>query len=377
MRSARRGLSGIFTGARTIRGIGFYGGLAAALLLPCAAHAQQGSPAAKLAAPTDPKAQKTFALALEWQKQGQKALARDSFLKANKQDGGHCSECLAHAFAMAKDLNDYRNMEVVLRDWLLLADNDTQRADLHLRLGRVLQNEGVAEKKDKYFSESCDELKAALALDPTLAIAHFGMGVSLAHLHQDDDARAEFETFLSQDKENLYAHPRAERFVERIDLARATMAPAFSITTLDGQQLAMDSLAGKVVLIDFWATWCGPCREALPRVREIAHKFQNEPFVVLSVSLDDDEGKWKDFVGKNGMTWPQYRDGGHNGTVAGLFNVHMIPATFTIDADGVLEDQHVGDADIEGKLKKLIARAVQVAHENSVSPPAAKDAPGN
>jgi hypothetical protein len=60
------------------------------------------------------------------------------------------------------------------------------------------------------------------------------------------------------------------------------------------------------------------------------------------------------------MTWLQYRDGGFDGAIAKQFGVHRIPATFTIDADGVLEDQHVGDADIEGKLKKLVARATEV-----------------
>ena len=77
----------------------------------------------------------------------------------------------------------------------------------------------------------------------------------------------------------------------------------------------------------------------------------------MSISLDTDDGKWRDFVAKNEMTWIQNRDKGFDGKVATLFGVHAIPATFTIDADGVLQDQHVGDADIEGKLKKLIARA--------------------
>ena len=63
------------------------------------------------------------------------------------------------------------------------------------------------------------------------------------------------------------------------------------------------------------------------------------------------------------MTWPQYRDGGFTGRVATLFAVRAIPQTFTIDADGVLQDQHIGDAAIEGKLKKLVGRAreLQVA----------------
>ena len=75
------------------------------------------------------------------------------------------------------------------------------------------------------------------------------------------------------------------------------------------------------------------------------------------MSLDGDEQKWKEFIAKNEMTWPQYRDGGFKGSMSRLFAVTSIPHTFIIDADGVLRDEHIGDAFIEGELKKLIARA--------------------
>jgi len=155
------------------------------------------------------------------------------------------------------------------------------------------------------------------------------------------------------------------------------MTPPFSITSLDGQHVSLDSLTGKVVLIDFWATWCVPCREALPRLKAIAHKFQEQPLVIISISLDKDEKKWKEFVEKNQMTWLQYRDGSFDGAIAHSFGIDAIPATFTIDADGVLEDQHVGDADIEGKLKKLVARASEQIRRSPSQPvlqPAALDA---
>jgi len=129
------------------------------------------------------------------------------------------------------------------------------------------------------------------------------------------------------------------------------------VTTLNGKHISLDDLQGKVVLIDFWATWCGPCRESIPHVREIAKKFDGQPLIVLSVSVDDDENKWKDFVAKNEMTWPQYFDHGFSGPVARSFEVHAIPHTFTIDADGVLQDEQIGDASIEGKLIKLVKRA--------------------
>ncbi len=95
-------------------------------------------------------------------------------------------------------------------------------------------------------------------------------------------------------------------------------------------------------------------------MREIAKKFQRQPLVVLSVGLDSDEQKWKEYISKNNMSWLNYRDGGFTGSIANLFGVKAIPHTFTIDADGVLQDEHIGDASIEGKLKKLVARAQEL-----------------
>jgi thiol-disulfide isomerase/thioredoxin len=347
--------------------------LAISVILLAACLAARGAQdQAKPREPTDPKARKTFAEAVDWLHHGNKAAAMDAFRKANKQDGGHCAVCLERAYSLALEIGEYKDAVSIVQDWLPMAQTDAMKATLHFRMGVALQREGTAEKKDKYFSGSCDEFKTALELDPAFTIVHYGMGVSLAYLHQDDTARAEFKTFLAEDKENPDIRQRAERFADRVELARAKMAPPFSLTTLGGQRISMDSLAGKVVLIDFWATWCGPCREALPHIRQIAHKFEGQPFVVLSVSLDNDEAKWKDFVAKNSMTWLQYRDGRFKGPIATEFNVTAIPATFSIDADGVLEDQHVGDADIEGKLKKMIARAVEL--ENS-KPAQAADKP--
>jgi thiol-disulfide isomerase/thioredoxin len=321
--------------------------------------------APKAGEPTDAKARKSFASAIDWERHGDYSSAMDTFRKANKQDGGHCAECLRRAYRLANSLGDFKNAEEMAREMLLQASSDEQKADAHFLVARSLQDEGLSSKKEKFYTASCDEFKTALALAPRQVEMHFSYGISLAHLHQDEAARAEFAVFLATDRKNPGLHARAERFVERIELARATMAPAFALTTLDGQHLSMDGLAGKVVLIDFWATWCGPCRQALPRIRQIARKFDGQPLVVLSISLDKDEKTWKEFVEKNGMSWPQYRDGGFGGQIARQFNVNAIPATFTIDADGVLEDQHVGDAEIEGKLKKLVARAADEAGRKS------------
>ena len=78
---------------------------------------------------------------------------------------------------------------------------------------------------------------------------------------------------------------------------------AYVLERTDGSPLRLADYRGKVLVLEFWATWCGPCREALPHLRNIAKKFDGQPLVVLSVSLDANEEQWKKFIAENGMTW--------------------------------------------------------------------------
>jgi peroxiredoxin/Tfp pilus assembly protein PilF len=326
-----------------------------ALLLACALTSLQAQE--NLEGPTNEKAQKTYKEALQYLHEHRTEWALDSFKKADKQDGGHCVDCQKKIIKYAVEVQDWKAAAAAASEFLAQAQGDRNVAIAHYQLGIVLLNEGVARHKDEPYARAHDELTKALASASNFPDAVFADGRALAYLKQDEAAKAQFERFVKMRAEDDLDRQRALRFISQPELARARMAPPFAITTTDGHRVSLDDLKGKVVLMDFWATWCAPCREALPHMREIAKKFRDEPLVVLSVSLDDDEQKWKDFVDKNEMTWPQYRDGGFKGPIARTFAVEAIPHTFTIDSDGVLQDEHIGDASIEGKLKKLIKRA--------------------
>lgn len=308
--------------------------------------------------PTDAKAQKSYQEAMEWVQKRMLGPAVDSLKKADKQDGGHCRKCAEKIIEYALRDGDFKAADAAAQQLIADAKSPLQTAEAHLERGTVQYREGLEKNKTDCYTEADREFQATLALYPNTPVACYYDGISLARLNRDDAAKTQFAKFLDVAPKSNADRERAQRFLENPQLARERLAPAFAITTLDGRQVSLDSLAGKVVLIDFWATWCGPCREALPHIREIAQKFSGEPLVVMSISLDKDDAKWKDFVGKNGMTWLQYRDGG--GDIARLFRVESIPHTFTIDADGVLQDEHIGDASVEGKLKKLCARARQL-----------------
>jgi thiol-disulfide isomerase/thioredoxin len=315
--------------------------------------------------PTDPKAQKSYSEGMQALKVGHYFEALDKFKKANKQDGGHCTACLTQVISVANQTGDFKAADSAAKDLISLAHTPEEVTQAHYQRGVLLLQQGIAKKKDEPANEAIEEFKAALTADPKDAKSLYALGLALARLKQDDAAKANFRQVAEQTGVTGVTRARALRFAARPELARERMAPAFALTATSGQRVSMDDLQGKVVLLDFWATWCGPCREALPHMKRIAQKFAGQPLVVLSISLDDDEDKWKSFIAKNEMTWLQYRDGGFEGPIAKLFEVKAIPHTFTIDSDGVLQEEKIGDASIEGKLKKLIAEAREVQESRS------------
>ncbi len=307
--------------------------------------------------PTDEKALKSYNAALQLLREREQAAALGEFRKADKQDGGHCYACQQQMMRLGLELYDWKTVELAAQEMIAGAQGERATAIAHYEYGVILVREATEKHKEELYTRAHDEFVKALAAYPGFPDALFQDGKVLAQLHQDDAAIARFEEFVKMEKPDEPNHQRALRYISNPELARARMAPAFAVTTLDGQHISMDDLQGKVVLLDFWATWCGPCREALPHLRNIAKKFEGQPLVVLSVSLDANEEQWKKFVAENAMTWAQYRDGGFTSPISKLFGVTAIPHTFTIDAEGVLQDEHIGDASIEGKLKKLIAQA--------------------
>jgi len=143
----------------------------------------------------------------------------------------------------------------------------------------------------------------------------------------------------------------------KLPLTPGHPAPDFSFTTLrDGRRLSLSDFHGKVVLLDFWATWCEPCMAELPNVKEIYKKYHDRGFEIIGISLDTSESALRSELQKQGITWPQYYDGkGWDNQIAALYRVFAIPATFLLDREGVIRYRDLRGEELEDKVAELLA----------------------
>ena len=154
------------------------------------------------------------------------------------------------------------------------------------------------------------------------------------------------------DKNVIMFHEVVERM---LSTNVGQFAPEISLPSPDGKEIALSSLKGKLVLIDFWASWCGPCRKEMPNVVKIYSKFKNKGFEIYGVSLDQDKEKWMEAITKDGINWPQVSDLKYWDNVAArIYNVQGIPYTVLIDKDGKIIAKNLRGQELEKKIAEVL-----------------------
>jgi len=131
-------------------------------------------------------------------------------------------------------------------------------------------------------------------------------------------------------------------------------APDFSGKTIDGATFGLADLRGKVVVLDFWATWCPPCRAMIPHEREMVRRLSGKPFALVSISADSDEKAFRDFVREERMDWTHLLDG-PDGPIIKKYEVEYYPNIYVLDANGVIRYKDIRDRELERAVEKLLA----------------------
>lgn len=139
-------------------------------------------------------------------------------------------------------------------------------------------------------------------------------------------------------------------------LGIGTAAPEISMNTPDDKVLSLSSMKGKIVLVDFWASWCGPCRAENPNVVAAYNKYKSKGFDIYSVSLDKDKDKWIAAIQKDGLAWPNHVcDFKYwQSPVVPLYNISGIPTNVLLDKNGNIIAKNLRGEDLEKKLAEIL-----------------------
>ncbi len=159
---------------------------------------------------------------------------------------------------------------------------------------------------------------------------------------------------INQVKTQLAQYFRQKEEEERLFAVGAT-PPEIELNTPEGRKMKLSDLKGKVVLIDFWASWCGPCRRENPNVVRVYNEYKKKGFEILGVSLDKEKGKWVKAIKDDNLTWLHVSDlGGWASKAAKAYKVSGIPMTFLIDRDGKILAKGLRGPQLEQKLAEVL-----------------------
>jgi peroxiredoxin len=233
-----------------------------------------------------------------------------------------------------------------------------------LQAGKRTEADLAAELKEfdallaKHSGEKTDDVAQILLMKAMLYIEVFENPAKGADMVRQ--LKADFpDTTQGRQADRMLAGLARQEEAAKIQAALAVGKPFpdFAEKDLAGNPLTLSAYKGKVVLVDFWATWCGPCVNELPNVLAAYKKFHDQGFEIVGVSLDEEEAKLTGFLKEQGMTWAQFFDGkGWENKLAVKYGIQSIPATFLLDGEGTIIARDLRGPALEAELAKRLAQ---------------------
>jgi thiol-disulfide isomerase/thioredoxin len=316
-------------------------------------------------------AQKLFADGAKYEKGKQLSAAVDSYRSALKASGGHCLPCLDALARVQMDMELYKDSAGTAAQMAAQAPDAKARAQAEFREGLAyfrlyfaqIEGEGAIDKDPKHAANSLKQAEAVLKQgetdapeDEAVRMLH---GRALAAMKRDEEASHEFAACAAASGASPEECARAQRFAKDVSLARGEPVPMFEVKAMDGKTVSLDSLAGKVVLVDFWATWCTYCKRDSDYIQSMLDSFDDGRFVLLEVNVDENEAAWRQYVKDERLQGLQTRD--ETKEMRSLFHVSGYPTYVIFDGDGIVRERAVGiEGDLKGTVRKLLTTAPAV-----------------
>jgi thiol-disulfide isomerase/thioredoxin len=259
---------------------------------------------------------------------------------------------------MEKVMEIFGQVEQKLVDFATQYAGTDEAQDAKYQLGLLNANINNLDKAKLYLEDYIEHTPNAEKTK--LGYAHFFLAEAFKNDDKFDQAKKHYSIFI---KDYGDVDPRmvsqAKMSLNDIEILKhlAVGKPPipFEVKGLDGKTISIEKLKGKVVLIDFWATWCGPCRSEMPKVISLYNEFHSKGFEIIGISLDDSRSVLERYLQDNKMTWPQYFEGTKwDNSVAKRYGVHSIPSTFLVDRQGNIRYKAVRGRELARAVEKLV-----------------------
>ncbi len=202
----------------------------------------------------------------------------------------------------------------------------------------------------------------------TAAQALFLKAILYGQIFEDSKKAADLMEQIQKDFPNTAPAKRAVEVMANIKknselkkieagLLPGTKFPDFTEKDIEGKPLSLANYKGKVVLVDFWATWCKICVEELPNVKKTYGKYHKAGFEIVGINLDDERDKMMEFLKKNEIKWVQYSDGqGWDGKLPQTYGIVALPATYLLDGEGKIIAKGLQGDDLEAAVAKALKK---------------------
>ena len=247
------------------------------------------------------------------------------------------------------------------------------RADLQVLVGKVQAKVNQGKKTIPDFADELKEFDALLAKykdQKTDDVAQILVMEAMLYLQilNAPDKGATLMTQLKKDFPETTQGKKADDYLAMIKkqeeaskvqraMAVGSKFPDFDEKDLAGKSLKVANYKGKVLLVDFWATWCGPCVRELPNVLKTYEEYHAKGFEIIGISLDQDKAKLTSFLEQQKMSWQQYFDGqGWGNKLAGKYGITGIPATFLLNGEGTIIGRDLRGEALETEVAKALEK---------------------
>lgn len=226
----------------------------------------------------------------------------------------------------------------------------------------ILEETDPAEKRRAYdlaAPRAVADIEKALkkaTSDTTRAAAHYTLGLANYQMEFNPAEALEQFSIVANEYPDWSQADSAREFARELStLGIGMTAPGFEIETIDGRKLRLSDLKGKIVLIDFWTTWCQPCVEELPRLKHAYEKYQDSGFVIVGINLDTDTDEARRFVKKHGMSWPTSISGlGMMDPLVSQYSIQALPKSFLVGRQGKIRARSLLGEDVEKAVERLL-----------------------